>query len=292
MRTVFDIRGFVSSLRVYGVSAVEDVVIRHIFTKILNLLYNRNLPRWLNLVKDLMCNKNVLLIILDACRYDFFYPLVSSYFTGEVKAVKSEGTFLPWWIPAFLEMLPRENTRIFRATSRIKPHDLSLEGFLHSHTNTVELIELRPEESATDLVVHPKDVSAKVLEVGLAPRTIVWYMQPHFPWIPYPQISQKLMRLFMVYEFMPATKIRKYKGMINKNQVIKCYTGNLLLVLREVYRLIKKLDEEYNIFSRFKVVITADHGELLGEYGLFFHPPDYDLPQLKIIPWMEVHGVV
>ena len=105
MRLLFNIRGFLHSLYTYGISTLEDVVTRHIFARLLNLLYSKNIPHWLELMKKFMGNENVLLIILDACKYDLFQQLTPLYFVGNARVTKSEGTFLPRWIPVFLRVI-------------------------------------------------------------------------------------------------------------------------------------------------------------------------------------------
>ncbi|MFQ5885465.1 MAG: hypothetical protein ACE5IO_10250, partial [Thermoplasmata archaeon] len=39
-----------------------------------------------------------------------------------------------------------------------------------------------------------------------------------------------------------------------------------------------------------RVVITSDHGNLFGEYGLFRHPRGLYLPELTQVPWLELQG--
>jgi glucan phosphoethanolaminetransferase (alkaline phosphatase superfamily) len=38
------------------------------------------------------------------------------------------------------------------------------------------------------------------------------------------------------------------------------------------------------------VLITADHGELLGENGLYGHPADSDAEKLRKVPWYSLEG--
>lgn len=39
-----------------------------------------------------------------------------------------------------------------------------------------------------------------------------------------------------------------------------------------------------------QIVVTSDHGELLGEYGLFFHYSNLDAPQLYTVPWLNIQS--
>ena len=58
------------------------------------------------------------------------------------------------------------------------------------------------------------------------------------------------------------------------------YLGNLRLVLDQVAVLLENLDAE-------KTVITADHGELFGEWGLYSHGVGIPNPNLRKVPWAE-----
>jgi len=61
----------------------------------------------------------------------------------------------------------------------------------------------------------------------------------------------------------------------------KAYENNLRIVLHYVNELIKNLHG--------KIVITADHGELLGERG-YGHPMRRRFPELIEVPWLEISG--
>ncbi len=55
------------------------------------------------------------------------------------------------------------------------------------------------------------------------------------------------------------------------------YRSNLEYALDSVRTLLKSVDGD--------VVITADHGNLLGEFGLYGHPDYVPVPALKRVPW-------
>jgi hypothetical protein len=61
------------------------------------------------------------------------------------------------------------------------------------------------------------------------------------------------------------------------------YIENLKIALKNVAWLVEQLDG--------KIIITSDHGEALGENGLWGHAPKKDLPVLKTVPWFEVYTV-
>lgn len=69
------------------------------------------------------------------------------------------------------------------------------------------------------------------------------------------------------------------QGLIEEADIERGYVGNLELALSEVRRLARRLD--------CPVVVTSDHGELLGEWNRYEHPPIRH-PALRTVPWFEV----
>lgn len=67
------------------------------------------------------------------------------------------------------------------------------------------------------------------------------------------------------------------KDKIPKDEIIEAYEENLEIVLQHAEELAENLDG--------KTVITADHGELLGEKGLFSHPNKFEAKKLRKVPW-------
>jgi len=69
------------------------------------------------------------------------------------------------------------------------------------------------------------------------------------------------------------------QGLVDKSDIKDGYVGNLELALTEVQRLVKQID--------CPIVVTADHGELLGEWNKYEHPP-LRHPTLRVVPWFKV----
>jgi glucan phosphoethanolaminetransferase (alkaline phosphatase superfamily) len=62
--------------------------------------------------------------------------------------------------------------------------------------------------------------------------------------------------------------------------VFDLYVQNLRYVLDHVERLLNNIDAE-------TVVLTADHGELFGEWGLYSHHACVPHPALRKVPWVR-----
>ncbi|WP_411968551.1 hypothetical protein [Haloferax sp. YSSS75] len=120
-------------------------------------------------------------------------------------------------------------------------------------------------------------------ELG-ADRMIIHLMQPHLPFI-----GTDWMRGQRLEDWGHANtektvweKVRD--GEIPFEEMWDAYAENLRIAFDEIDRLLRNMDAE-------KVAITADHGNLVGEHGLWGHPPGVKYPDLRIVPWIETSGI-
>jgi len=70
-------------------------------------------------------------------------------------------------------------------------------------------------------------------------------------------------------------------GELGHDEVWAAYRENLKIVLEDIDILTDALDNE-------RVLITADHGNALGEYGMYGHPGGLFLPATRRVPWTFV----
>jgi len=73
------------------------------------------------------------------------------------------------------------------------------------------------------------------------------------------------------------------RGEVSTERVWRAYEANLRHVLSEVATLLDNVDG--------RVAVTADHGNLFGEWGLYGHPMHTPVPALLAVPWAEATGV-
>jgi arylsulfatase A-like enzyme len=102
-------------------------------------------------------------------------------------------------------------------------------------------------------------------------------MQPHSPYF---STSQ-------TYDELEEYEKRPFEAIVtgdedDQQQVWEAYLDNLRYVLDHVEKLLENVDGT--------VVITADHGELLGDHGMHYHMPGNPHPKLKKVPWVEVEA--
>jgi hypothetical protein len=108
-------------------------------------------------------------------------------------------------------------------------------------------------------------------------NVIIHYSQPHAPYLA-PSINE--CRDAKEYERNPFTYLKRGGDFEN---VWDAYLENLRWVLDSLEVLLSNLEAE-------KVVISADHGEAFGEFGIYGHPAGVPHPKVKKVPWVIISG--
>ena len=247
------------------------------------------------------------LIILDALRMDALKVVADEYdFIGEIDEVTSVGsTSKEWLLKTFTEEYAgdiEETTYVtgngfvhwleddsvdyldFSATSgtTIERFDV-LNGLLQRDVVSAStfghieklwpLSESNPVAPAplADAVTDHAIVHGRNLETD---RLVFHYMQPHAPYLP----------AALERGHATDTEISPFRTLIHgdasEEEVWELYLDNLRYVLDSVDDLLQNLDAE-------KVVITADHGELFGEWFMYGHAVGFPHPRVKRVPWVE-----
>jgi len=259
------------------------------FNKLFSLLYRRNNG---DFIFDEYWDN---LIILDACRYDYFEELFKKReMKGDLREKKSRGAHTI----SFL----RENFR------KDKYYDIIyitgnpyVDKFLKN--NLFKIIS--PWKDQWDETYHtvlPQTIYKIVIDViqkYTGKRLIIHFMQPHYPYIDY-NANQTNRRVLSNsnQETDSIVKIKKkssflsmYSGQIyttmDKDTQIQAYKKNLELVLNFVEKLINILPGT--------TIVTSDHGEAFGEkifpllpFRYYGHHKRFKIPILLKIPWLKI----
>ena len=117
--------------------------------------------------------------------------------------------------------------------------------------------------------IHPRAVTEKTVETMREDnpgKTVAHYMQPHGSF----RLSEE--------PGHPWTKLQV--GERDFETTWEYYRDNLEWVLEELELLLTNVDAE-------KVVISADHGNSMGEYGFYGHRPYLPLKGMRQVPWAE-----
>jgi len=222
------------------------------------------------------------LVVLDACRYDYFYEEYEDFLNGElIKAYSPASSTTPWLKKVFNGFYT--DIKIFSATPWLNSKGVEVFGY--------NPIDHFPSKNIADLwdykwneylrTVHPKDIVEEVLNsTEDSKRKIIWFMQPHSPWIGKPRILISSSRVLIGADEAIVPLIKK--GEISLEKLRKAYRGNLRLVLKYVSKLTEETD------SGNKIIVTSDHGELLGEYNSFGHFFWLTSPELREVPFMII----
>ena len=267
-------------------------LVKYILLPLLNLLRVRdkgNLIYQIDLFKQILREDSFCIIILDACRYDFFKEIYRKYIEGGLLKVRSFGSDTGSFLKGLVNLPEFRELRVFSSS----PH-MSNTSILRRWLNSpnfplgLDIIALWKIKWNEDIgTVLPENVNHSVIEYGLSNRNIIWYTPPHFPWIEDVDFSKDLINK-SIKKRKPLSEIISKKirnGEISKRRIRQLYILNLEHSLRPISKLLKTIGNTID-----RIVVTSDHGELLGEYGLFFHYSNLDAPQLYTVPWLNIQS--
>jgi hypothetical protein len=216
------------------------------------------------------------LVVLDACRADLLAGVAPEIdFLDGVESVRSVGSSSSEWL---------ENTFARPETART--------AMVTGNTWTGRYLDAGEFAALDEVWKYAWDddlgtVPAGAVTdraVGLArerdpDRLVVHYMQPHHPFVPDPLAGDTGMARGSDRSSASNPWILLRRGEADPDRVWAAYEANLRYVLDEVAALLDNVDG--------RVAITADHGNLFGEWGLYGHPMHTPVPALLRVPWAE-----
>lgn len=269
------------------------------------------------------------LIILDACRFDYFEQIWKKYFKGELKGeltkkISVGSSTREWRDNSFKKYY---DDVIYISSNPYINSNIPMNGFLGSeHFNEVYDIwkEGWDEKRGTVLPETVTNATIDIVKSNKNKRIIIHYVQPHVPYlslgmnfrgfpIPDPRsgrvlsgvneeikisrITNNMINIFsLIFKKIgilgncPDWKLREFLRMdpVFKMDAVrrkygniglrKAYMSNLEIVIQQVLILLNYLSG--------KIVITADHGELLGECQCYNRWGGSINPYLIEIPWL------
>jgi len=215
------------------------------------------------------------IIILDACRYDYFKKFFSHYYPVSKYTSPASAT-IPW----FKAVFPDEyDYTLYSANPYIcsKPVERGWNYYPYQHFEGI--VDLFLSEWSTDYGCVPPEAVYERCK-GLKHRSIIWFLQPHTPYL---SLGSNITPDQFV-NWKPDMDFMSMKGEKKEMDFDKLkllYENNLLQTIPFVIKLIDSLEKP--------ILITSDHGELLGEYGKFGHPTRLNVPELRNVPVCEVY---
>jgi len=210
------------------------------------------------------------LVILDACRYDFF---IKNWEIGKIDyrlslASDTLGT---------LRRFPKLEDSIL-----ITGHPFPL-LFKHKFTKVVDVgfdyrLSTCPPWFINNYVLK------NIRLINKFKRKILWYLQPHHPYIGETKLDIRIYEDPVIGKMTPIEKTIELMKRAKQDGILeKAYEDNLKLVLHYVKELLPLM--------KGRVVITSDHGEGLGkplrdqDKPIFSHPDNRFEWEVRLIPY-------
>ena len=222
-----------------------------------------------------------ILVILDACRYDYFQQqntipgALTSQHVDSSYTIEYMKTYFPDTYPiTYVSANPLVNSK------------MPLFGY-NAPEHFAEIIDVWQFGWDPDLdSVPPSTVTKAALPHLADPRVVVHYIQPHVPYIgatrfpaPATNWAPDFAVLEHLHEMMPLPVVVYTQEQTQTWR--RAYRDNLQLALPAVKDLVDCAPPNR------RIVVSADHGELLGEDGLKYHP-GIRHPLLNTVPWLRI----
>lgn len=219
-------------------------------------------------------------IILDACRYDLFIESVDKYhfIDDPVSKISVDSKTDAWTRKTF----SRANASDLRGVYYISANPFSREIPEPSQLEKVDHVwEYAWNEN--NGTVLPRAVTNRAISTfrdQKPKRLLVHYIQPHVPFIPWKDKTPIGRGNFgLDGEGTKHTWKKLESSELSVSEVWKGYKQNLRYVLDEIELLLDNIEGD-------NVVITSDHGNGIGEWGVYGHPIHIPFNSVRKVPWV------
>lgn len=219
------------------------------------------------------------LVVLDGCRADQLDAVRSDYaFVTDSRPTYSVASASEEWMA---KNFTPERAAEMAETVYVTGNPFSRDFFTDDDFQVLDEV-WRYAWDDDQGTIHPEPLTERAIAHYRAhdpERMIVHYMQPHRPFVTHPEIDSGL-----EFDFSErsgeSTSVwdQLRRGELSREEVNEAFVDNLRYALDDVQRLLSNIDAE-------TVVLTADHGNLLGEHGLYDHPIGVPHPLLRKVPW-------
>jgi hypothetical protein len=217
------------------------------------------------------------LLLLDACRVDLLEEVRPEHdFLGPVGSIRSVGSMSEEWMrKTFTPEYEDEMADTAYVTANVFTNEV-LDPADFAVLDEVWRYGWEDEAGT----VPPRPVTERAIHVAREAdhdRLIVHYMQPHHPFI-MTDFGEEIGADPFGREGHTTEVDALRKGLISLAEFWTAYRANLEHVLGEVELLLSNLDAE-------RVVVSSDHGDAVGEWGIYDHPAGFLHPSVTDVPW-------
>lgn len=219
------------------------------------------------------------LIVLDACRPDALQEVSDEYsFLPEtVPSVYSNASWSSQWLQR--NFTDKESvSSLAHITANGYASGFEDGSYNIDDTDFHTFVDAWRYESDNFSGTPPRvvtDYTIQTLRREDTDRFIAHYMQPHAP---YRRIE--IDNEFSEYKNNGIWELIR-AGIITEETAYDIYLDNLRWVLDDIELLLENINAQ-------SIILTADHAELFGEYGLYGHPRKCHLKELRRVPWVTL----
>jgi hypothetical protein len=225
------------------------------------------------------------LIILDACRYDMFAEQAD--LPGSLEARVSRGSSTVEFLRANFAGRDFRDTVYVTANPQLYRHNDEMGARLHA---TVEVWQEDgwDEERKTVLPETMADRTLAAAERFPNKRLVSHFIQPHYPFLYDEAVFDDSQAFLRPDESGSWQQIMTGDLSVSRESIWRAYRATLDRALPAVERLLDELDG--------RVVVTADHGNMVGERARpvpvveWGHPAGLYTEQLVRVPWHVREG--
>lgn len=216
------------------------------------------------------------LVLLDCATTDMLYEVRDEYdFLTDIGEHDTPGTSSAQWMDrTFTQDYRAEMGNTLHVTANTSSEAyLDRRDFLHLE----EVWRARWDEELGTIPARAVTDRAVRLARELAPvRTIVHYMQPHPPFVNHPDVDARV-----VAESGAETRGMNlndlHEAEYSRQELWDLHLDNLRYVLDDVEVLLSNIEG--------RAIISADHGQVFGEQGVWGHPASTRIDALQRVPW-------
>jgi hypothetical protein len=226
-----------------------------------------------------------ILVVCDACRADLFREFCEE---GGYDWLPEPEQMETWWSAGstseewMASMFDEQHLGEMQTTGYVSGNPF-VTGFDTEAFGYFELVD--PEWVSDVRTIDP----AKITDLGIdvwrrreehdIDRLILHYMQPHAPFRSRPEWFE-----MDLAERSPwgAGFLQLRDGKISRGEFWSAYLDNLHWVAEYVDLVVEHTEAE--------IVISADHGNGLGEWGVYGHPSHVPTASVREVPWVRVEG--
>jgi hypothetical protein len=224
-----------------------------------------------------------LLILLDGCRTDLIRSVEDEWsFLDQPGSLISVGSSSKQWLDrTFVD----ERRAQLEQTAYVTANPFTHRIPATDHLSTLDEVWRYgfDQEHGTIPARAVTERAISTARRGDPDRLIVHYMQPHFPSVPDPiggELTEETLGEGAGWD-SPWDSLRR--GELEYERVWMSYRRNLQYVLEEVELLLQNVTADH-------AVISADHGNAAGEWGIYGHPR-VPLRVIREVPWYRTEAV-